>query len=162
MNSTTTNFVKFAKINDNVPIRIHTGLRISKSPERLPSESCHGIWHNQCPPKRFHWLMVSENQKNYSRVVFRSFSDDFANEKDKKDIPLILKLYSEKSFEVKEVSINPSELVNGKRLGDIFVDAEKFLGDSFGWLTIFSEYPYCEAYGTIENTHGSIAYEHSF
>lgn len=71
-------------------------------------------------------------------------------------------MYSEKTFEVKDVSINPSELFNGKRLKDIFVDAENFLGDSFGWLSIFSEYPYYEAYVLIENNHGSIAYEHSF
>lgn len=162
MDSITNNFIKFTKINDNIPLRIHTGMRISKSTERLPSESCHGIWHTQYPQKRFHWLMVAENQKIFSRVVFRSPTDEFNDKKDKKNLPLKLKLYSEKTFEVKDVSINPSELFNGKRLKDIFVDAENFLGDSFGWLTIFSEYPYYEAYGTIENNHGSIAYEHSF
>jgi len=162
MDSSKNNFVKFRKINDNLPIRIHTGVRISKSNKRLPSETCMGILHVKSAPKRLHWVIVAENQKFHSRVVLRTFTDEWEHEKNKKNNPLLLKLFSEKNLEPKETSIAPSELLSGKPLRDIFPDAEEFLGDSFGWLTIFSEYPHYCAYGTIENNHESISFEHSF
>jgi len=159
LDSSTDNFVKFRKIDDNLPIRIHTGMRISKSNKRLPSETCMGIRHARSGAKRFHWLIVAENKKFHSRVVVRTRTDELEHEKNN---PLVLKLYSEKKSEVKETSIHPSELHNGKLLSDIFQDIEGFLGDSFGWLTIFSEYKHYDVFGTIENDCESIAFEHSF
>lgn len=161
MDSSTNNFVKFRKINDKLPLRIHTGIKISKSIDRLPSETCLGIWHTQCAPKKFSWLTVAANKKVHSRIVLRPFTDEIRLNEDP-TIPVSLKLYSEKNSEIKETSIDPSELINGKELKSIFPDVEVFLDNSYGWLTIFSKYPYSEAYGTLENNYGSISYEHSF
>lgn len=162
MDSSTNNFIQFRKIDDDLPIRVHTGVRISKTDERLPSETCMGIKHARSEMKRFHWLIVAENKKFYSRIILRTFTDKLDHEKNKKNNPIILKLYSEKNNNVKEVLIDPNELLSGKRLKEIFPNAEDFLSDSFGWITIFSEYPHYDVYGTLENNHNSIAFEHSF
>ena len=154
------NCVKFRKINDKLPLRIHTGVRLSKSSDLLPSETCRGIWHSRAQPKRFFWLPVAENEKIHSRIIVRHYNE-FDN-KEKNTAKLILKLYSAKNFEIRETLVNSSILSNGAELNSLFDDAKTFLGNSYGWLTIFSEYPYFDVTATMENEHGSICYEHSF
>ena len=73
-----------------------------------------------------------------------------------------MKLYSAKNFEIRETLTNSSILSNGAELNSLFDDAKTFLGNSYGWLTIFSEYPYFDVTTTMENEYGSICYEHSF
>tara|TARA_B100000029_G_scaffold496962_1_gene563985 strand:- start:88 stop:1518 length:1431 start_codon:yes stop_codon:yes gene_type:complete len=152
--------IKFRKINDKLPLRIHTGIRLSKSNDLLPSETCRGIWHSKAQPKRFFWLPVAGNKKIHSRITVRPYKNSENN--DGADINLILKLYSEKNSQILDTKVKSSILNNGAELITLFPECESFLGNSFGWLTIFSEYPFFDVTGTMENEHDSISYEHAF
>ena len=80
----------------------------------------------------------------------------------KNDTQLILKLYSEKNSQILETKTSALILNNGAELDSLFPNVDSFLDNSFGWLTIFSDYPFFDVTGTIENEHGSISYEHAF
>ena len=148
--------VKFRKINDKLPLRIHTGVRVSKPlTNRLPSETCRGIWHSKSGPKRFFWIIVSGKNDIDSRIIVRPFKDDV-------NIKLNLKLYSAHNNQILENEIYSSVMKNGITLDKIFPNSKKFLKNSYGWLTIFSNYEWFDVTGTLENKFGSIGMEHSF
>ena len=152
--------VKFRKINDKLPLRLHTGVKLSKSSNVLPSETCRGMWNSSASQKRFFWLPVAGNKKLHSRIIVRPYKQ-FDNEQ-KNETQLKLRLYSEENIQFMETNVNSSILNNGAELNSIFPDLGSFLGDSFGWLTIYSEYPFFDVTGTMENDHGSISLEHAF
>ena len=152
--------VKFRKINDKLPLRIHTRIRLSKSNDLLPSETCRGIWHSKAQPKRFFWLPVAGSKKLHSRITVRPYKQ--SDNEVKNDTQLILKLYSEKNSQILETKTSALILNNGAELDSLFPNVDSFLDNSFGSLTIFSDYPFFDVTGTIENEHGSISYEHAF
>ena len=148
----------FKKIDAPLPTRIHTGLRILKSIKRIPSEPCLGIYHDGISPKRFYWG-VCVGRKNWkSRIILQQyvgFNDP------KKEENVVIKLYSDHAHESREIKIEPTKLRNGVFLSELFPDADEFLLEKFGWFTLFSPYPYCMIYSTMENTREGITLEHT-
>jgi len=150
-------FLTFEKLNDDIPSRIHTGLRISKSPLRLDAETCLGVYHNQHQQKRFFWGICASNSHVTSKIFLQQWDiGDLSKQKS----PVIIKLYSDNSFESMEISIDPKILHNGKYVSELFPNVEQFLGEGYGWFTIFNEYPHYMVYSSLENEHGSITFEH--
>jgi len=151
--------ITFKKLNGRVPSRIHTGMRLSLSSTRLTAETCLGVYHESTPPKRFFWGICADSHNLKSQIFLQQFAwgDTAANRRS----PLTIKLYSDKNHEFKEMSIEPIELQNGKYVSELFPDAREFLGDGFGWFTLFSPFSYCMVFSTLENIHGSISFEHT-
>lgn len=155
-NQTTDFFFRFEKVNDFIPTRIHTGVRISKSSDRLSAETCLGVFHKLHQEKRFFWGICA-NSHLKSRIFLQQMD---LGEVERKNLPVIIKLYSEKSKDSKEIQIDPRELKNGKYIHEIFSDTEEFLGSGFGWFTVFSEHPHYVIYSSLENKFGSMTFEH--
>jgi len=147
----------YKRLDGEIPSRIHSGIQVSKSPDRIVADSCVGIFTKEEPEKRFFWAICSSNSKIKSRVFLQQM--DLWNV-DKKKLPVIIKLYSDHSLESKETSIDPKILCKGKYISEIFSDAKNFLGSGYGWITIFSEHPHYIIYSTLENEHDSITFEH--
>ena len=147
----------FKRLDGEIPSRIHTGIKVSKSPDVIATDSCVGIFTKEQPKKRFTWALCSSNSKIKSRVFVTQMD---LGDLDKKKLPVIITLYSDHSLDSKEISIDPKILSNGMYISEIFPDAENFLGSGYGWITIFSEHPYYVAYTTLENKHDSISFEH--
>lgn len=94
-----------------------------------------------------------------SRITVRPYKK--LDNEEKIEAKLVLKLYSEGNNQHIQTTIKSSLLNNGIELKTIFPNSDSFLRNSFGWLTIFSEYPFFDITGTIENEF-SISYEYAF
>jgi len=149
----------FKKLNGNVPSRLHTGLKLSRSSSRLTAETCLGVYHEFTPPKHFFWGICATNSKLKSQILLQQFL--WSEEETDPNSPVIIKLYSEKSNEYQQIAIEPYKLKNGKYLSELFSNVEEFLGTGFGWFTLYNPYPSCMAYSTLENDQGSICFEHT-
>jgi hypothetical protein len=150
-------FFTFEKLNDCIPSRIHTGIRLSKSSKRLSAETCLGVYHKQYSPKRFFWGICAANSRINSKIFLQQWD---LGDSSKQKLPVIVKLYSDNSLENKEIIIDPKLLHNGQYISEIFPDAKDFLGSEYGWFTIFSEHPNYVVYSSLENNHDSITFEH--
>ena len=151
--------ITFKKMNGLMPTRIHTGIRLSRSPTSLTTETCLGVYHESTPPKRFFWGICADNANLKSRIFLQQFS--WGDKETTRNSPVNIKLYSNNNQEAKEICVDPSDLFDGKYISELFSDSKEFLGDEFGYFTIFSPFPYCVAFSTLENNHGSIAFEHT-
>lgn len=147
----------FEKIQGQIQDRFHTALRVSNS--RIPSEACVGFSHEEVPPKHFFWGICACNKKIKSQIMLQQYKI-FQNV-DIIRTPVIVRLYSSINDKYLEITINPLEIKNGIYLNKIFPDAEKFLGEGFGWFTIYSHATHAESFSTLENEFGSITIEHT-
>jgi len=151
--------IKFTKLNDRTPVRIHAGIRISKQNDRVTSESCSGIEHEEVMPKHFFWGICASGSKLRSQIILQQYALNADDEMHTN--PIIIKFYSSKNHECKEVSINVEELKNGLYVSDIFPQSEQFFGDELGWFTLYNQSSHSVAFSTLENEYGSIAIEHT-
>lgn len=151
--------ITFKKENDRTPVRIHTGIRVFKSPSKIPAEVCFGVEHDEVAPKHFFWGICASNNHLKSQIILQQYSVSTNDEIS--PLPVIIKIYSSKDHNYRELSVSATELRNGKYLSDLFPDVEEFLGDDFGWFTLYSPSSHSVAFSTLENEYGSIAMEHT-
>jgi hypothetical protein len=111
------------------------------------------------PPKRFHWATVSDRLQ--SRIFITAY-DEFHKAAEK--ITLCFRLlsplheeYLEKIIAYRDLGKIPDEY----RLSELFPEAPQFLGDEFGYVSLFSNYHGFMVYTSIE-TLSSLSLEHSF
>ncbi len=147
----------FEKIQGQIQNRFHTALRVSNS--RIPSEACVGFNHEEVPPKHFFWGICAYNNKIKSQIMLQQYK--VFQDVDIIRTPVTVRLYSSINDKHMEITINPLEIRNGRYLNEIFPDVEKFLGEGFGWFTIYSPATHAESYSTMENEFGSITMEHT-
>ncbi|MFZ0184311.1 MAG: hypothetical protein WAL88_05700 [Nitrosotalea sp.] len=147
----------FEKIQGQIQNRFHTALRVSNS--RIPSEACVGFNHEEVPPKHFFWGICACNDKIKSQIMLQQYK--VFPDVDIIRTPVIIRLYTSISDKYLETTINPLEIRNGRYVNELFPEAEKFLGDGFGWFTLYSPATHAEAYSTLENEFGSITMEHT-
>lgn len=147
------------KLDGSTPTRLHTGIKLSYDDQRLPAECCLGVYNKITPPKHFFWGLVCSNKNIKSQIILQQFS---WKEKDNtSELPVEIKLYSDKNHKTLSATIVPKLLANGKYLTEIFPEADEFLGKEFGWFTLYSPSGYCMAYSTLENLKGSLTFEHT-
>lgn len=161
---------KFLTINDDktfeftyeknvIPSRIVTAFGGALNDSALPFECSMGIYHEKRPPKRFHWLSVSAR---LNTIIYLSKFTEIYQVPD--EILMVFRLYSEKSQEYVEKKFLISSISSVKEsyaLEKLFPNSGEFLGDSFGYVSLFSNFGGYLMYSSIEKD-GSISIEHSF
>jgi len=150
----------FARQDGELPARIVTAISGERAGSTLPFECSLGIIHEKRPPKRFHWATVSARLN--SSVYLTEYSEIYG----RPDGPLrlICRLYSENNNEVPETILeydSIDDLPNALPLADIFENSASFLGDGFGYVSLFCEWGGLFVLSSLE-TDNAFTLEHSF
>jgi hypothetical protein len=148
--------VMFTRSDGKLPSRIVTGLRVYQ--KGLVAECSLGVIHSRRPGKHFHWMLVSGLYETY--VLFTTITEIYG------DLPsnlsLCLTLYSDSNKPVQaNYGVELLKVDAPIPLGSLFDEYEKCLGKSFGYLTIWSDYPGLMIYSALKKGN-SITLEHSF
>ena len=152
--------LEFASTDSNsIPSRIVTGFEYKIDDEVLPLECSMGIVHEQRPPKRFHWAVVSKKFK--SQLFFNSFDEIY-------DMPtdpfLVFRLYSSSSLEYSEKRLELDSLSNlpdGIFVENLFDNDPKLDNQNFCYVSMFSNYGGLFMYSSMLKEK-SMTIEHSF
>lgn len=150
----------FRKVTGELPSRIVTALRVQPETGVLPAECSLGVIHDKRPPKRFWWGLCGGPEGVSSRLIATYLPEIYG---DASSHPIHLKLYSARQVEPLDLTLSgPEQLLAGVPLTTLFPEANDFLGDGYGWFTLYSDYPGYFLYTTLEKTSGSISLEHGF
>jgi hypothetical protein len=150
--------IKFCRDDNKLPSRIVTGLRLHPQ-KGLVAECSLGVVHHRRPGKHFHWMLVSGLYKTY--ILFTAITEVYGELPS--NLSLCLTLYSENSSESVQTNYG-IELLKVDApipLTSLFEECEQYLMKSFGYLTIWSDYPGLMIYSALKKGN-SITLEHSF
>ncbi|PNK17530.1 hypothetical protein, partial [Cylindrospermopsis raciborskii] len=149
--------IKFTRSDNKLPSRIVTGLRLYQ--KGLVAECSLGVIHSKRPGKHFHWMLVSGLYETY--VLFTAITEIYGELPS--NLSLCLTLYGENSSESVQTNYG-IELLKVDApipLTSLFEECEQYLTKSFGYLTIWSDYPGLMIYSALKKGN-SITLEHSF
>lgn len=149
--------IKFTRSDNKLPSRIVTGLRLYQ--KGLVAECSLGVIHSKRPGKHFHWMLVSGLYETY--VLFTAITKIYGELPS--NLSLCLTLYGENSSESVQTNYG-IELLKVDApipLTSLFEECEQYLTKSFGYLTIWSDYPGLMIYSALKKGN-SITLEHSF
>ena len=150
----------FARQDGELPARIVTAISGEVLAARFLFECSLGIIHEKRPPKRFHWATVSARLN--SSVYLTEYSEIYGRPNG--PLRLICRLYSENNDEVPETVLeydSVDDLPNALRLDEIFENNDSFLGDRFGYVSLFCAWGGLFLLSTME-TDNAFTMEHSF
>lgn len=150
---------EFTNEENTIPSRIVTAFGGAKNSEALAFECSMGVYHEKRPPKRFHWSTVS---RRLNTCIYLSKFDELYDVP--KELILVFRLYGETTtdFIENKMSLNNfSEVKNCYELEELFEGVEMFLGDGFGYVSLFSNFGGFCMYSSIEKGN-SLSIEHSF
>ena len=150
----------FSRSDGELPSRIVTGYRGRRSHDALPFECSLGVIHQNQPPKRFHWGVVSA--AHGSRIYLTSYEEIYGAP----DGPLELSfaLYGFGSVEpLKRTIVVPAlhELPGSYALAEVFPDAAQFLGGDLGYITLFCAWGGLVVFTSLQKGK-SLTLEHTF
>jgi hypothetical protein len=150
----------FSAESELMPTRIVTGLRLYGNENIIPAECSLNTSHQEIPPKRFSWMLVSS--KFNSIITWVDLIDVYGGCDNNSDF--VFHLYSSSSKEALKEKVIYSKINNkgNIKLEDIFgPDVKNFLNDQFGYLTVWSSYPGFMFFSTLSKK-DSITIEHCF
>jgi len=148
----------FQRTDGALPSRIVTGLRLwnGARAEQLPAECSLGVIHKGFPKKHFYWGVCD----SHSRLAAESVP--FPGWGRVSSAKLIVSLYGANRKSFRRRHLNQSRLSEGAYMGELFPEAEDFLGGELGWYSLYSETPHLSVASTLEKPSAGLAYEHSF
>ena len=154
------NVVKFRRKDGELPARIVTAVSGQLDKTSLPFECSLGVVHEQRPPKRFHWFLVSN--KFPTTVHITSYEEVY--ESTSQSIELVFRLYISNSQKVAEKIVSfdslldvPSEI----ELGLLFNEQIGKTRSAFSYVSMFSTYGGFFVYSSLMKE-SSMTLEHSF
>jgi hypothetical protein len=153
---------KFRRLDGQLPSRIVTAIRFNRPNGVVPAECSLGVLTHAQPSKRLWWGITGSNSAVESRIIVHDLKELFGNPPE--NTSLSIRLYSsisDKPLET-QVSWQPGRFDAGFKLCDLFPDAAKFLGNAFGYYSVYSGYGGFTCYSTLERDTGSMAFEHGF
>lgn len=153
------NIFEMKRLNGRFPSRLVTAVRGTRKPDSLPFECSLGVVHKERPPKRFHWGVVSARLN--STICLTQYSVIYD---EPHSAELTFKLYGAGAAELATRTMNFAsvERVPGRiELRELFENADEMLGDSFGYLTLFSPWGGLFMFTSME-VGDSLTMEHSF
>lgn len=152
--------VSFRRLDGALPARIVTGIVGNRDSTRLPFECSLGVIHDQRPPKRFHWAIVSRSLQ--SKLHLTDYREIYPESE--QGMELVLSLYNARNLDIAKVSQHYASLA---QMPDCLDPAQIFgadweaLGDDFGYLSIFCTYGGLFLFSSMQMA-DSYTLEHSF
>ena len=154
-----THKVTFSTDKDFIPSRIVTGITAKYKKKKIPFECSMGINHINARKKRFGWALVSGKHISYVHINKISIINNPISK------TFIFKLYNSLNKEVatkkKLISLDQTNrtIIN---LKNIFKNYKKFLGNKYGYITIFNEDSSIRFYTSLYDTKKGMTIEHAF
>ena len=152
------NKLSFVRHDGNFPSRLVTALSGALPGNALAFECSLGVMHEKAPPKRFHWIPISVKHSTHLHLVdFHEFKEV------PDDIFIAWKLYNntEAVLEYQITLPSLSDVCAYQALEDIFPNAPEFLGDEYGYITLFSNFAGFLLFASMKKKN-SMTIEHSF
>lgn len=152
--------IEFRRLDGALPARIVTGIIGNQEADCLPFECSLGVIHDQRPPKRFHWAIVS--RRLCSRIYVTDYSEIY--DPGTQPIELVISLYNARNKDIATANLcfaTLEELPTCLDPAKIFAAELDILGDDFGYVSIFSHYGGLLFYSSMEKFH-AFTLEHSF
>ena len=151
------NELSFTRRDGELPSRIVTALTGPCSEDvSLPFECSLGVIHEKCPPKRFHWFLISPNMP--SVIHLTSYEEIHPS---LEPIDLVVRLYSDSTKKIEEVVLSYDSLKKVPKE----IKVEKIFDlksiKKFGYISIFSHYVGFFIYSSIKKNN-VLTLEHSF
>ncbi|WP_136975407.1 hypothetical protein [Synechococcus sp. N26] len=145
---------------DALPTRIPFVVSLKKQKQEIPSELSLGAYSDRRPNKRFSWIHVIDDNKNINSTIYASAITEIYGDIPK-DIPIILRLYTEDStgYVEKKITFAAAEL--GFNILDLFNKSEKDGKLKCNYISMFCEYGGLMWYNLIENN-DTVSMEHNF
>ncbi len=149
--------VTFSRIDNILPTRIVTALRLNSQKQNIPAECSLGVVHHKIPKKNFHWMLVSG--KFNSQICWVDFQEVYGGCPENAEF--VFKLYTAKEEKELVKNLMKSDLPeNGVvRLCSIFENTS--LTEDYCYLSIWCSYGGLMVFSTLEKA-SSITIEHSF
>lgn len=149
--------VQFYRIDNILPTRIVTALRLNSRKPNIPAECSLGVVHHNRPKKNFHWMLVSK--KFNSQICWVDYHEVYGGCPD--DAKFVLKLYTfnEEKEIVKNLSKPDLPANCTMRLSSIFDSVS--LAEDYCYLSVWCSYGGLMFFSTLEKA-DSITIEHSF
>ena len=153
------NKVGFFNKKNYIPSRIVTGMSGKWPNQKIPFECSMGINHENARKKRFGWAMVSGKHRNLILInkislINDSFSKSFT-----------FKLYNSLNKKiltrVKKINLGKENRVC-LELKEIFPNFKTFLGNNYGYISIFNSSSSIRFYTSIFDREKGICLEHAF
>lgn len=157
---------KPANDGEKMPTRIVTAF--SAEPHNndvvLPFECSLGVKHKEIPMKRSHWGLITSGVPGRG-MVYAVTAPEIFGELPQEDLYFNIAIYSAISRDVREVDLSYEQvkaMAEGTDIKDIFEDADEFFGGKYGHFYIKTSYPGFTCYSLLEDSNGSMTFEHSF
>lgn len=152
--------VSFRRLDGALPARIVTGIVGNRESSRLPFECSLGVVHDQRPPKRFHWAIVSRRLQSILHLT--AYPEIYAEPE--QGFELVVSLYNARNLDIAKTSLSfagLAELPPGLDPAELFPSDWEALEDDFGYLSVFCSYGGLFLFSSMQRA-GSYTLEHTF
>ena len=147
--------------NDEIPSRIHNAIVVNIDSNVLPAICNLGVYHDQRPPKKMWWAIIGYGNEYSTGISVCALRNIYG---DTNSVTANIRLYSEISKEFLSTDIPIDSLLTSKIISieSLFSNYKSFLGDNFGYITLYSEYGGLILFTYIIHKSGSLTIEHGF
>lgn len=156
--TTKSSVLTFNRIDGALPSRIVTAIK-GKKGTSIPYECSLGVVHEQRPPKRFHWMLVSSNYN--STIHLTAYPQIYTIENT--PIELIFRLYNSESKVIDEKKVFCSSIHELPSELDVSLLFDAKATGRFSYISLFSHYGGLFVFSSLRSrSNDSITVEHSF
>jgi len=146
---------------EEIPSRIHNAIVVNIDSNVLPAICNLGVYHVKRPPKRMWWAIIGYGNEYSTGISLCALRNIYG---DTKAVTANIRLYSEISKEFLSTDISIDSLLTSKLISieSLFPKYKSFLGNNFGYITLYSEYGGLLLFTYICHKSGSLTIEHGF
>lgn len=151
--------VRVTRLDGPLPSRLVTAISACPESSALPFECSLGVLHEERPPKRFHWGVVSARLQ--SSIFLTAYPQIYG---EPEGVELTFKLYgtgNHKAVGATRRYGSIKEMPSRLGLTDLFPDAGEILGDDPGYITVFCEWGGLMVFTSMQKEE-SLTIEHTF